>query len=130
MTRAWEPPHATRYSRNGMRIVLLASAAMFVGLTAAYAAEKPISVTLATGTSTATVSGKAGNRWHVAATTRPRGLRVLVRVAGRPDRVGKSPIRLEYSCASCRARATAKLLPTGGKLVPPTATLTVSLYRG
>jgi hypothetical protein len=113
-----------------MRIVLLASAVLLFGLTAAYAAEKPISVTLVSGTSTGTVSGKAGNRWHIAATTRPRGLRVLVRVAGRPDRIGKSPIRFEYSCAGCRARAAAKLLPTGGKPVPPTATLTVSLYRG
>jgi len=113
-----------------MRALLVSSVMLLAGFGAADAAQQPIAVAVTGGTGIATVSGTAGNRWLIVVTTQPRGLRVLVKVAGRPDRIGKSPIRLGYACANCGARARARLLPSAGKPLPSTATMTLLLYRG
>ena len=110
-------------------VLAVAGVVLFAGFTAAQAAETPISVASSSGTATVTVSGSGGDHWHVAVTTKPAGLRVLVQVAGRPSRAGKSPIRVDYACTNCATRVTAKLWPVAGRPVPSAATIRVALYR-
>jgi hypothetical protein len=113
----------------GVRVVLLTLLILFADVAAAYTAERPSSIASTSGTGTARVSASGGNRWHVVVTTKPARLRVLVEVAGRPDRVGKSPIRIDYRCKGCAVRVTARLWPANGKSAPTSATLKVTLYR-
>jgi hypothetical protein len=109
--------------------VFLTLLILFAGVTAASAAERPTSIASTSGTGTATVSASGGNRWHVVVTTKPARLRVLVQVAGRPNRIGKSPIRIDYRCKGCAIRVMARLWPAKGKPAPTSATLEVALYR-
>jgi hypothetical protein len=109
--------------------VIVALLALFVAVTAASAANAPSSVATTGATGIATVSASGVNGWRVVVTTRPPGLRVRVQVAGRPVRVGKSPMRLDDACTGCSVRVAARLQPSRGKPVPASATLRLALYR-
>jgi len=115
---------------GGVRLsVLAALVLMAVAVSAAAAAEKPIAVASNTGGGTVTVSGGGASHWHVVVTTKPAGLPVLVHVAGRPHRTGKSPIVIDYGCSNCSTRVTASLSASVAKPVSPSATIKAALYR-
>ena len=111
-----------------MNRFLLVACAFAVATGPALAAVKPDARATNSGNGTASVTGGPWDGWRVVVTTKPSGLRVLVKIRGETKLIAKSPVLRSADCRPrCTISVTARLWTPNG--TSPTGTISLALYR-